>query len=137
MKTLILLVGLLTCVFTSSEAQKIATLKSLSNYTVEDTVVNTTPKTQRIASNAYSPAAYIKATVTKISGTVAGTLVAAGSYSGTVTGPWYPLDTLTATDVASQEKFLEIKDTKYFYYRVLYTGTGTMSAKLRSQIVAK
>ena len=135
---LCLLAGVILCILFVApqvQAQKTAVLKSLSNFSVEDTIINAGVKYQSVASNAYAETAFIKATITKISGTVACTVIAAGSFS--TAGPWYPLDTLTATDVASQDKFLEIKNTKYFFYRVQYTGSGTMAAKLRSTLKAK
>lgn len=140
MKKLALLAGLIMCVCTVSQvrAQKVANLKSvlwpLVGATVPDTVVNSGNRERSIASVAWAPVGKIEATITKVSGTVGGSVVASGSVDGST---WLPLDTLTATNVASQKLHLDIGATKYWFYKVKYTGTGTMNALITAQIKVK
>ena len=70
----------------------------------------------------------IQAVVTKISGTVAGTAVLQGSLDGS---SYYTIstDTLTLSDVSSQTLIWTVSENYYINYKVLFTGSGTMSAK--------
>jgi len=70
----------------------------------------------------------VQAVVTKISGTVAGTAVLQGSLDGT-TYYTFAADTLTLSDVSSQTLIWNVAENYYVNYKVLFTGSGTMSAK--------
>ena len=70
----------------------------------------------------------IQAVVTKISGTVAGTAVLQGSLDGS-TYYTFAADTLTLSDVSSQTLIWNVAENYYVNYKVLFTGSGTMSAK--------
>ena len=70
----------------------------------------------------------IQAVVTKISGTVAGTAVLQGSLDGS-TYYTFAADTLTLSDVSSQTLIWNVAENYYINYKVLFTGSGTMSAK--------
>lgn len=137
MKKFAFLLATLFALFAVSDvqAQKTANLKSVLYPTSNtDTVANSGNREQKIASVAYSPVGKIEVTVTKVSGTVAGSVVASGSVDGTT---WFPLDTLTATNVASQTLHLDIGATKYWFYKIKHTGTGTMNAIISSKIKVK
>lgn len=66
--------------------------------------------------------------ITKTSGTVAGSVTLQGSSDG---ANWYSFTTpaaVTATDVATQVVTFLATDKIFKYYRMSYTGTGTMVA---------
>jgi hypothetical protein len=66
--------------------------------------------------------------VTKISGTVAGTLVLQGSMNGT---DWTTIGSgASVTDASNTYTFNTV--VKWYYYRISWTGTGTMSASFRN-----
>lgn len=66
--------------------------------------------------------------VTKISGTVAGTLVLQGSMDGT---NWTTIGSgASVTDASNTYSFNST--VKWYYYRISWTGTGTMSASWKS-----
>lgn len=81
-----------------------------------------------------------QAVITKISGTVAGTAIIYGSVDG-VRYQYIPgTDTLTLTNVASQNyiwTFAEGKGTPYLYYAVIITGSGTMAARCTGYVMPK
>lgn len=76
----------------------------------------------------------VQPVITKISGTIAGTYYLQGSLDGvnylSIVG-----DSTVATNVTTNTKVWFLA-TKYFkYYRIGYTGTGTMSGTLRGYIL--
>lgn len=77
--------------------------------------------------------------VTKISGTVGGTITLQGSLDGTNYKAINTVDTqtaeatITATD-ASNTYHYRLAGSPFPYYRVSWTGTGTMSASFTAQI---
>lgn len=85
----------------------------------------------------------IQAVFTKTSGTLAGTATLQGSLDGTnyLTVPTAVTvagaATYTVTDVASQSVIFIINNAPYKYYRVSWTGTGTMIGTLASYLMAK
>jgi len=77
----------------------------------------------------------IQPVVTKVSGTVAGTVVLYGTVDGTnyvSTG-----DTLTLTDVATKTVIWNVTPAKHAKYRVVAVGTGTMNALLSVWYLAR
>ena len=85
----------------------------------------------------------IQVTVTKISGTVAGTISLLGTVDETnykailLAGVSTALNTYTATDVASQTFIFVVPNNPYLRYRVSWTGTGTMSASFTAKMLAR
>lgn len=82
-------------------------------------------------SNPYSTVS-VQTVFTKTSGTLAGTATLQGSIDG-VTWETIPVSlvaggasTYTVTDVASQGKTFVITGSPFLWYRVIWTGTGTM-----------
>jgi len=66
--------------------------------------------------------------VLKISGTVGGTLALQGSMNGT---DWVTIgNAATPTDASANYSFNTTA--KWYYYRISYTGTGTMSASMKT-----
>lgn len=82
----------------------------------------------------------MQAVVTKISGTVAGTVTLQGSEDGTnfitVNSSYVTATTLAPTDQATNTKMFIVTGCPYKYYRFSYTGSGTMSATIKGYLVA-
>lgn len=110
----------------TAQTSGLVRLKSTTTTKTLDTVTNTGARTQRYEIKGYNDVTF-QTTITKISGTVAGTI---GLY-GSVDGVAYSLigSTQTPTNVASQTLvFPQVATTPYQYFQVTYTGAGTMSA---------
>lgn len=106
-----------------------------------DTIVNTATDYVEYQVKAYHKTMSIQALVSKVSGTVAGTVTIQGSLDGTnfVTVSTTYLDgtaTLTALNQSATTKLFVITGSPYRYYRLSYTGSGTMSARLYGYLVA-
>jgi len=136
----ILIVGLVAFSTIESKAQ-VASLKSVYDLT-SDTVVNAatvTLTTSPKLSDLNAPTT-IWVSVTKISGTVGGTISLQGSLDGTnfkaINTPetQTALATITATD-ATNTYHWRLNSSPFLYYRVSWTGTGTMSARFSAQIM--
>jgi hypothetical protein len=85
----------------------------------------------------------VGAVIAKTSGTLAGTLTLQGSLDGTT---WETVptalvagaaSTYTVTDVASQNKAFVVTGSPYLYYRLSWTGTGTMVGTLSGAVLAR
>ena len=106
-------------------------------------VTNTGTATSTLAVKSISSMVAIQAVFTKTSGTLGGTATLQGSLDGvnyttistaaTVAGA----STYTVTDVASQSVIFLVKNQGYYYYRVSWTGTGTMVGTLASYLHVK
>ena len=117
------------------------TLARLLASTVEsDTVTNTgvgVLTTKRVTGTG---AVTIQVNVTKVSGTVGGTISLQGSLDGTnfkalnTEETQTALATITATD-ASNVYHWRLSKSPFLYYRVSWTGTGTMVATFTSRIL--
>jgi len=116
-------------------------LQTAGVYPKLDTVTNTATaflSTRLLPQRPFS-SAVIWVTVTKISGTVGGTITLQGSIDGT---NWKALNTndtqtalatVTATD-ASNTYHWRLLGGYFPYYRVSWTGTGTMSASFSAKL---
>jgi len=132
------LVALLTISFTTVQAQ--VDLKSVYSLT-SDTVTNT--GTVYLGTVRLEPAAATTTTiwvaVTKISGTVGGTITLQGSLDGTNYKALYAINSatalaaFTATDASNTYHWI-LTGSPMTYYRVSWTGTGTMSASFTAKI---
>jgi hypothetical protein len=110
-----------------------------------DTVTNTSAETlTKQVSGAFSQVT-VQLTVTKIGGTVAGTSVLQGSIDGTnyvtltshYADPGDTANSVTNTNVATQSWIWDVGNSKYLYYRVTTTGSGTMTAKVQAKIMVR
>lgn len=138
-KFALLFVALVAFAAFESKAQ-VYSLLSPYSFT-SDTVANT--GTAYLSTVAVSPAPAVTTTiwvaVTKISGTVGGTITLQGSLDGTnwkaVNTPntATALATITATDASNTYHWI-ISGSPFRYYRVSWTGTGTMSASFTAQM---
>lgn len=81
----------------------------------------------------------IQSVITKISGTVGGTVLLQGSNDGTnyntVSSTYADVVSYVPTDQATNTKIFVITGSPYRYYRVSYTGTGTMSASHKAYLL--
>lgn len=107
-----------------------------------DTVTNTgtgAVGSPRISGPAQSVT--IVVVLTELSGTTAGTLTLQGSLDGTnfkaipTEETQTSIATATALDVASQVFTWRVKNSPYLYYRVSWTGSGTMSATIAGRLM--
>jgi len=109
-----------------------------------DTVVNTANKVCSLKVAKTYRSTTIQVVITKVSGTVAGTVTMQGSLDGVT---WMTLDTacmltdgpatFVATNVASQSKAFIIDGSPYFWYRASYTGSGTMAAIISAFVLPR
>lgn len=110
----------------------VGNLLSTPTHPATDTITNAVSKSQFAIVNGANVHFTIQSTLTKISGTVAGTVKPQGSVDG-ITYYDIPNQTaLTLTDVASQGAIWVISNSPYQYYKVLVTPSGTQSTKISS-----
>lgn len=119
----------------SAEAQmyspKLLTTTSYGNTldTVSNTATKVTTPSDGLIQN-WKNGLTAEVVVTKISGTVGGTLALQGSMNGT---DWVTIGTATTpTDATNNYGFNTT--VRYYYYRISWAGTGTMSASFKSYI---
>jgi hypothetical protein len=136
MKKIIGVIAIVCCLVVTAQAQELLKVKSLTTTTYGntlDTVTNTgTKSTVSYSSPVFKTGITVQCVVTKISGTVGGTLGLYGSMNGTN----YTLigSATTPSDASANYSFNTTVGWKY--YRVTYTGTGTMSASIQSYLMA-
>ncbi len=115
-------------------------------YTTGDTVVNTAAKSCSLKVVKSYKQVSIQAVVTKISGTVGGSIILYGTVDGTnyvavdsslIQTRSYPYPSFTPTNVASQSKVWIINNSPYLWFKLTYTGTGTMSATLKGYMLPR
>lgn len=129
-----LLFGLLLSVASFAQtANSVYSMTSTFGYTT-DTVTNTATKWVKTQVQSGYNTVSIQAVVTKISGTVAGNVILQGSNDGT-NYVSIGLDTLATTDVTTNTHVFTVQDSPYEYYRLSYTGSGTMAAKLKGYLM--
>lgn len=121
-----------------SAAQNLQSVYSLAS----DTVTNTATITLTSGRVPAGGTVTVYVAVTKISGTVGGTLTLMGSMDGTTykalntAETQTALATITATD-ASNTYHWRLNANPFPYYRVSWTGTGTMAASFTSRLQAR
>jgi hypothetical protein len=131
MKKLIFLFALVVGLITTSFAQSATLLPLIAG----DSIIDAGTVTKTISTTAGYSAIGIQPVVTKISGTVAGTVILYYSLDNVnykSTG-----DTLTLANVTTNSAVFAKVTAPATYYRVVATGTGTMSARLRLYYVLR
>ena len=117
---------------TAAQAQQAPKLVTTTSYgNTLDTVTNTATKVTtatKVGSWYANASVQAQVIVTKISGTVGGTLGLYGSMDGT---NWTLCETATTPSDASANYFISTTK-RYFYYRISWAGTGTMSASIKT-----
>lgn len=136
MKRTIVIALLSTCTM-FCQAQTTATVMPASNGLPVDTVSNTGTETWTLKVPGFQKVVSVQWVATKISGTVAGSVVFQGSLDGTNWDTVLLVPAYSPTDVATQTKIFTHDDSKYLYYRVQWTGAGTMSASARCYLLAR
>lgn len=123
--------SLLTAASASAQMLAPKTLTTTSYGNALDTVVNTAAKVTTTADGLiknWKNGVTALVVVKKISGTVGGSIVLQGSMDGT---EWVTIGSATTpTDASANYAFNTT--VRYYYYRISYTGTGTMSASVKS-----
>jgi len=136
---------LLTFGFFSSFAQaptgpkirytEVGYLLSTPTHSSTDTLTNATAKSQYGIVQGSNVHLTVQSTLTKISGTAAGTLTLQGSIDGLV---WSTIGSAyTITDVSSQTAAFVVVPSTYQYYRILAAPSGTQSTKLVSKVLTR
>lgn len=137
MKKFLLLASVLSLVL-CSQAQ--VSLISPTYGNTKDTVTNTAAKVLWLKVIGYKESITATVNITKISGTLAGTLIPIVSNDGVnfYNGTGYTLSdsAITVTDVAAQGKAFQFKR-GYQYYGVQWTGSGTMSGSFTGKLLAR
>jgi hypothetical protein len=123
------------------EAQAQKSFLSSFNLT-SDTVVNTATAYLQTTLKGGFDETIIQVVVTEISGTTAGTVSILGSLDGTnfialkLEEVTTALPTFAPADQAAAQTYMwRIKGNPSYYYRVSYTGAGTMSAKFSAKAI--
>lgn len=126
-----LLPVLLAIVAPPAQAQTVG-LVSTTNSLKLDTVTDTGVRTLVAQVTGNKATVTIQVDVTKISGTLGGTIIPVGSNDGL---KWYAAGTgtFTATNVASQGVNFS-PPLGFAYYGVQWTGTGTMSGSIKATL---
>ncbi|MES2004337.1 MAG: hypothetical protein V4450_07435 [Bacteroidota bacterium] len=140
MKKVILILLIAAGVFAAPKVQAQVDLTSVAYGNTKDTVTNTATKVLYAKVTGFKETVTIIASLTKISGTLGGTLKLVVSHNGTT---WYDAsgysasDTaFTVTDVTAQGKAFQCKK-GFQYYGVQWTGTGTMSGSFTAVLLAR
>lgn len=127
---------LLTCFAFVANAQ-VGTLISTTNSKALDTVTNTATKYVGIQINGAAEQLSFVATVTKLTGTVGGTVSLLGSIDGTNFGK-ADTTTYTPTDVAGGQSFSwYMTPSRFIYYRVSYTGAASSTATIQAKSLTR
>jgi hypothetical protein len=134
----IALIAIVTASFTESKAQS---KTMLSVYSLSSDTVTNTGTVYLTARGAQQNTSYttVQVVVTKISGIVGGTISLQGSVDGTsykalnTAETQTALATITATDTSNVYHW-RLNGNPFQYYRVSWTGTGTMAASFTAQL---
>ncbi|MES2287763.1 MAG: hypothetical protein V4547_18890 [Bacteroidota bacterium] len=127
-------------VFTADPLGKHATTNMLSNYSkVSDTIVNSgSGYIDKRVVGGYNTLS-IQTVVTRLSGTAGGTVTVQGSCDGTnfvtVNTSYITAQTQSISNAVTNTKVFVITGSPYAYYRLSYTGTGTMSCTLKGYLL--
>lgn len=127
-------------VFSSGLSNKHAVSNMLSPYSAtSDTTTNTATSYVTLPVSNWYNTVTIQSVVTEISGTTAGTVTLQGSIDGTnfvtVNSSYADVTSYSPTDVATSSKLFVVTGSPYRYYRLSYTGAGTMSASHRGYVL--
>lgn len=126
--------------FSSGLSNKHAVKNMLSNVSLtSDTTTNTGVSFVGLGVSEWYNTVTIQSVVTKISGTVAGTVTLQGSIDGTnyvtVNSSYADITSYSPTDVATSSRIFVVTGSPYRYYRLSYTGAGTMAASHRGFVL--
>lgn len=135
-------VALLLCAAQNESKAQVRDLYSSYGLT-SDTVVNTAVGYLQTTVKGNYREEIIQVVVTEISGTTAGTVSILGSLDGSnfialkLEEVATAVNTFAPADVGTAQTYMwRIKNNPAYYYRVSYTGAGTMSAKFTAKILS-
>jgi hypothetical protein len=130
-----LLLAATASIATPTQAQTIG-LVSTTNSLKLDTVSNTGVRVMQTQLTGNKATVTIQVDVTKISGTLGGTIIPVASNDGV---KWYANGSasFSVTDVASQGVAFASFPLGWGYYGVQWTGTGTMSGSIKCTLLAR
>lgn len=129
-----ILFGLILLCFTFSaiaQKQTVITMPNDAAAIVNTGTVKATAKLDQAARTVT-----IQSVVTKVSGTVGGKLVLWGSLDG-VNYEKAATDTLILANQTTNLKVWKLDYNRYYYYRVIATGSGTMNATVANYIMPR
>lgn len=129
-----ILFGLILLCFTFSAIAQKQTVITMPNDAAAIVDAGTVKATAKLDQNARTVT--IQSVVTKVSGTVGGKLVLWGSLDG-VNYEKAATDTLILTNQAKNLKVWKLDYNRYYYYRVIATGSGTMNATVANYIMPR
>lgn len=120
----------------SGTRSKKSTNSLLSSYSLtSDTVTNTGTSYLQITLNNYYEKIEFQPVITKVSGTAAGTVTLQGSIDGTnyvtVSSDYSSARTLSVSNTTTNTALFVVTSSPYKYYRLSYTGSGTMVCTMR------
>jgi len=126
--------------FSSGLSNKHVVSNMLSPYSaISDTTTNSANSYVSLGVTNWYNTVTIQSVITKISGTVGGTCTLQGSIDGTnfvtVSSAYADVTSYTPTDQTTNSKLFIVTGSPYRYYRLSYTGTGTMSASHRGYVL--
>lgn len=131
-KIFLIIVSLSLMAFTKSEAQSVLSKMTNPNGASIDTATNATAEGPVLKVAGYQSTLSIVLAVTKISGTVGGSVQWQGSNDGVNYGT---ISSTTITDGSVNYVYSETPK-RYLYYKANVAGTGTMSASYSAWLYA-
>jgi len=131
----LLMAGLTIFVLPLTVEAQVVSLVSTNNSLTLDTVTNAGVRVLSKVVPGNKATITIQVNVTKISGTLGGTIIPVASNDGV---KWYAAGsgTFTVTDVASQGVNFS-PPLGFAYYGVQWTGTGTMAGSFNASLLAR
>jgi hypothetical protein len=109
------------CVTPEAKAQTVINPEVVTLNNVKDTAIDATNTVYATITKIKSKVKAFEVTVTKISGTTAGSVV----LQGRVANRWVQIDTMVLWNTATQSKVFTVSATTYSDYRAALTGSGT------------
>ena len=143
MKKLFLSALMLIAIGVNAQAPSGPAITNLGNmlstptHAVIDTITNAVAKSQYAIVKGTNQHVTVQSTLTKISGTVAGTVKLQGSVDGVVYNDVPGTSAFTLTDVSSQNCSFSSIPSLFQYYRILVTPSGTQSTKIVSRALVR
>lgn len=126
----------LTLVAPSLKAQT-GYLLSSTGHASTDTLTNAGTVSQLKQITGYHKVLSIQTTITKVTGTPAGTVVLYGSLDGTTYDTIPGTERFTITNVATQTIIWPLGESRYVYYKVVTAGSGTQSSRVKSYYILR
>lgn len=112
-------------------------LLSSAGHASTDTLTNAGTVSQLKQITGYHKVIAIQTTVTKVTGTPAGTVVLYGSLDGVTYDTIPGTERFTITNVATQTVIWPLNVSNYAYYKVVTAGSGTQSSRVKSYYIIR